>query len=87
MEETTTKLESIIEVLQWLKDHDLSDRAAVVGQWVWLEFPDDAVPDLETRTNLMAIGFHCGCYRLVQWTRKRECWQHPCGHDSGYLPH
>ncbi len=72
MKDTTTKLESIVDVLEYVRAHGLSQYAEVVGKWVWLEF--DAKPAEEVRAGLSAIGF--------RWNRKRHCWQHPCGHYS-----
>ncbi len=62
-------------LLQRLKAElpELIDHAAIVGQWVWLEFN---TPPLETvRARLKELGFH--------WNRKRRCWQHPCGAPRG----
>lgn len=76
MQQPTDKLNSIIDVLQWLQDNGLSDHAEVVGKWVWVEF--EAKPGIDIIAGLKAAGFH--------WNRKRECWQHPCGHHSLHSP-
>ena len=75
--ETEAKpLESIIDVLEYVRAHGLSQYAQVVGRWVWLEF--DSKPSDETRAGLSAIGF--------RWNHKRRCWQHPCGHHTTGSP-
>lgn len=57
--------------------HDLKDNAPaawehakIVSRWVWVEFP--AKPGADTIAHLKAAGFH--------WNKKRQAWQHPCGH-------
>jgi len=45
------------------------ERAEVVGQWVWIHFPDRQ-PQKVTGA-LSELGFH--------WNRRRQSWQHPCG--------
>ena len=43
--------------------------SAVVGRWVWVQFPE---PQPRRVTALLSeFGFH--------WSRRRQCWQHPCG--------
>lgn len=48
---------------------DSGGRADLVGQWIWIEFPEK--PTERVRRFLSAIGF--------RWNRSRECWQHSCG--------
>ena len=48
---------------------DLFAIAQVVGQWVWVQFPDKQAPEITAV--LAQLGFH--------WNNKRQCWQHPCG--------
>lgn len=45
------------------------ELAAVVGQWIWIAF-DQKQPG-KTTALLSQFGFH--------WSRRRQCWQHPCG--------
>ena len=80
--DTSQKLESIVDVLDWVRSAGLEDVSEVVGHWVWITF--ESKPSDETRASLGSVGFH--------WNRKRKCWQHPCGHkcknspkDSSYL--
>jgi hypothetical protein len=43
--------------------------AQIVGQWVWIQFPEKQPKEI---TSLLSqIGFH--------WNRSRQVWQHPCG--------
>jgi len=74
--ETTEKLTTIVQVLDYLTTHDLSQFAQVVGRWVWVEFEEK--PSAEIRTGLLEVGFH--------WNKKRGCWQHPCGHECVHSP-
>ena len=46
------------------------ELAQVVGKWVWIRFDDRQPP--QTTAALSQFGFH--------WNRKRQTWQHPCGH-------
>lgn len=48
---------------------EISNRAQVVGRWVWLEFNVPPVKDV--RGKLKELGFY--------WNHERKCWQHPCG--------
>lgn len=59
------------ELLDLLKRlaSDLYQRAQIVGNWVWIEFPTKQPPTVTSR--LAELGFH--------WNNKRQCWQHPCG--------
>ena len=60
--------ESVLGLLrQWLPDQ--YNLAEVVGQWVWLTFPE--APAEKVRGQLSQFGFH--------WNNYRKCWQHPCG--------
>lgn len=45
------------------------DLAEMVGQWVWITFPEPPAESL--RAGLSQLGFH--------WNNYRKCWQHPCG--------
>ena len=76
MTSPTQHLTSIIDVLEYLKAHGLSQYGEIVGCWVWLEFP--AKPAADVREGLSAIGF--------RWNRKRQVWQHPCGHHCLHSP-
>ena len=67
-----TEAHTIIEVLQWVQDHNLSQIAEVVGRWVWLTF--QAKPDEALRSELKAFGF--------RWVPRRGRWAHNCGHPS-----
>ena len=50
----------------------LCRMAEIVGQWVWIEFPERQPREI---TSLLSqIGFH--------WNNRRQLWQHPCGIDS-----
>jgi hypothetical protein len=44
--------------------------AEVVGQWVWIQFPDRQPPTVTGQ--LAELGFH--------WNNARQAWQHPCQH-------
>jgi hypothetical protein len=46
------------------------ELAEVVGQWVWIHFEEKQPPQITAA--LSQLGFH--------WNRKRQTWQHPCGH-------
>jgi hypothetical protein len=46
------------------------ELAEVVGQWVWIQFEEKQPPQITAA--LSQLGFH--------WNRKRQTWQHPCGH-------
>ncbi len=48
---------------------DFFHLAQIVGQWVWIQFPDRQPPTITAR--LAEFGFHR--------KNKRQCWQHPCG--------
>jgi hypothetical protein len=48
------------------------ELSAVVGKWVWVAF-DGRQPKQVTML-LAQFGFH--------WSRRRQCWQHPCGKFS-----
>ncbi len=48
------------------------ELAQVVGKWVWIQFDDRQPPEITAA--LSQFGFH--------WNRKRQTWQHPCGHFS-----
>jgi len=62
------------------RDSDIAPHARVVGQWVWVEFPNKPAPEIRRR--LVDMGF--------RWNRKRNAWQNPCGHFTraarGYDP-
>jgi hypothetical protein len=51
------------------------DLAEVVGQWVWVTFPDQ--PEQPVRAQLSQLGFH--------WNNARKCWQHPCGQFRSHV--
>jgi len=46
------------------------ELSQVVGQWVSIQFQEKQPP--QTTAGLTQLGFH--------WNRKRQVWQHPCGH-------
>ena len=48
---------------------DLFPQAEIIGQWVWVTFPDKQ--PREVTAVLAQLGFH--------WNNKRQSWQHPCG--------
>jgi hypothetical protein len=54
----------------------LWELAEVVGEWVWLEFPEKQPP--QVTAELSQLGFH--------WNDRRQVWQHPCGQtmDAAY---
>ncbi len=58
---------SIVEVLEYCKDHNLPAR--VVGRWVWVKF--ESKPNAEVRQSLKDCGF--------RWSRRRGQWCHNCG--------
>lgn len=60
---------TMIDTLEALKARGLSDKAEVVGKWIWIQF--EAKPDVETRAALKDLGFH--------YNSKRGLWQNPCG--------
>lgn len=66
------KCESAIEVLDFLKLHGLTDKAELVGRWVWLTF--DAKPDEGIRQALKEAGFY--------WSPRWGSWVHNCGHPT-----
>ena len=51
------------------------DLAEVIGQWVWVSFPDQ--PEQALRVHLSQLGFH--------WNNARKCWQHPCGQFRSHV--
>jgi hypothetical protein len=58
----------VLELLRrWMpRQYELAE---VVGEWVWITFPDQ--PAEQVRGQLSQFGFH--------WNNARKCWQHPCG--------
>ena len=50
--------------------------AEIVGRWVWVSFADK--PGADVRNALKNLGF--------SWNKRRECWQHPCGHPTKSSP-
>ena len=49
------------------------ERAAVVGQWIWVAFADKQPQSITAE--LSQLGFH--------WNNRRQVWQHPCGVFKG----
>jgi hypothetical protein len=68
--ESTSKSNYIIEVLEYCKAQNLPAR--VVGKWVWVEF--ESKPSAEIRQGLKDMGF--------RWSRRRGQWAHNCGNSS-----
>ncbi len=49
------------------------DFAEIVGQWVWISFPEPQ--EQFVTAELSQLGFH--------WNSRRKVWQHPCGVFKG----
>ena len=73
-DQNTTEMQATVAVLEQLKKAmpEVWEKAQVVGQWVWVAF--DARPLPKVRFKLKELGFH--------WSKRRRCWQHPCGSKS-----
>lgn len=63
--------EQLLQLLQ-KEAPQLWEMAQVVGNWVWITFPQR--PPRQTTTTLSQFGFN--------WNKIRQAWQHPCG-DAG----
>lgn len=63
-------LPQVIEAVKVLPE--VAPFARVVGQWVWVEFPNK--PAQEIREELKRLGFH--------WNKTRNAWQNHCGFYS-----
>ena len=64
--------ERVLELLKrWLPI--AFERAAVVGQWVWVTFTEKQPQSMTAE--LSQLGFH--------WNNRRQVWQHPCGVFKG----
>jgi hypothetical protein len=63
---------NLVEVIEFVRTHQLSAYAEIVGRWVWLQFP--SVPSADVRAQIKSFGF--------RWIQKRGRWAHNCGHYS-----
>lgn len=68
--ENKSESNSILEVLEFCKSHQLPAR--VVGRWIWCQF--ESKPPAEVRASLKSIGF--------KWSKRRGQWFHNLGRSS-----
>ena len=63
------------QVIERLPD-DVKPYAAIVGSWVWLDFPEK--PSRAILDAVKPLGF--------KWNKERKVWQHPCGEFRPFNP-
>jgi len=63
--------DAVLAILR-ANDPAIYERAALVGKWIWVTFPERQAPAITSR--LSQLGFH--------WNGARQTWQHPGGTAS-----